>query len=68
MRLDNWLVWLCFGKWENIREEDVEPMAACAARFCGYVFDAMPKLLDGLEAEKLELDHEPPCWGTNAWS
>jgi hypothetical protein len=56
MRLANWQTWLCFGKWENIREEDMEPMAACAAKYCVFYFDAVPELLAGFEAETISPD------------
>ena len=58
MRLQNGISfgrWLGLGgtSWECLLPEEVEPACAMVIKFCGQFYDALPKLLKGLEFEKI---------------
>lgn len=40
-------------QWEYLMEEDVEPVCDAAIKFCGHFFEVAPKLLKGLEFDKI---------------
>jgi hypothetical protein len=44
---------LCGTTWEWLSEKDIEPACAAAIGFCRRFFDVAPKLLKGLEFEKI---------------
>lgn len=58
MSLQNYISfgrWLGLGgtSWECLLPEEVEPACDMAIKFCGQFYDALPKLLKGLEFEKI---------------
>ena len=48
--------WPCSGQWEYLMDSDVESACNAAIKHCGYSFEATPKLLKGLEFEKITLE------------
>jgi hypothetical protein len=53
MRLEQRMSWLCMNRWQYLAKEEVEPACAAAIKFCGRFFDVAPKLLKGLEFDKI---------------
>jgi hypothetical protein len=46
--------WLgTIGQWEYLTDEEVESACDAAINLCGYFFDVAPKLLKGLEFDKI---------------
>jgi hypothetical protein len=48
-----WLGITSQTQWEYLMEEDVEPACDAAIKLCGHFFEVAPKLLKGLEFEKI---------------
>jgi hypothetical protein len=44
---------ICHMQWEYLCNEDVTPACDCAVELCREVFDALPKLLYGIERDKV---------------
>jgi hypothetical protein len=40
-------------QWSYLVDEDIEPACDAAIKFCGYFFEVAPKLLKGLEFDKI---------------
>jgi hypothetical protein len=55
MELVPGIVWPCSGQWEYLLDSEIEPAVNAAIIHCGYFFDAVPKLLKGLEFDKIEV-------------
>ena len=51
--LSSGVAWL-ENRWEDVMEGDVEATCNAVIKFCGYFFEAAPKLLKGLEFDKIE--------------
>lgn len=45
--------WPCSWEWEYLTEEDIELACGETFKYCGYFFEAAPRLLKGLEYEKI---------------
>jgi hypothetical protein len=45
--------WPCSWEWEYLTEEDVELACGETFKYCRYFYEAAPKLLSGLEYEKI---------------
>jgi len=52
----SWLGITGATKWEYLMDEDVEPACDSAIKHCGHFFEVAPKLLKGLELEKITAD------------
>jgi hypothetical protein len=52
----SWLGICSQTQWEYLMEVDVEPACDAAIKFCGHFFEVAPKLLKGLEFEKITAD------------
>jgi len=48
-------VWPCSQEWEYLTDEDVELACGETFKYCRYFYEAAPRLLKGLEYEKLIL-------------
>jgi hypothetical protein len=44
---------ICHMQWEYLCNEDVAPACDCAVELCRDVFDALPRLLSGIERDKV---------------
>ena len=44
--------------WEYLVDEDVDAACDVAVKFCGHFFEVAPKLLKGIEMDKIS---EPVC-------
>ena len=44
---------ICPIQWEYLLDEDVGPACDCAVELCREFFDALPKLLSGIERDKV---------------
>ncbi|MGH7951238.1 MAG: hypothetical protein ACREFE_04880 [Limisphaerales bacterium] len=49
----SWLGITSQMQWQYLTEEDVEPVCSAVIKFCGRFFDVAPKLLKGLEFDKI---------------
>jgi hypothetical protein len=50
--------WLGLGgtSWECLQPEEVEPVCDMVIKFCGQFYDVLPKLLKGLELDKITIN------------
>jgi len=48
-----WLGICSQTQWQYLTKDDVEPASDAVIRLCGHFFDVAPKLLKGLEFDKL---------------
>ncbi len=53
MTLTPAIAWPCSGQWEHLMDGDVELACNAAIKHCGYLFEAAPRLLKGLEFENI---------------
>ena len=53
MRLEQHMRWLCFHRWTHLEKGEVAPVCDMAAKISGYFYEAVPKLLEGLECDKI---------------
>jgi len=53
MLLEQRMSWLCFHQLKHILNSEIDPACDAVMKFCGYFFDVAPKLLKGLEFEKI---------------
>jgi hypothetical protein len=56
----SWLGLTSQIQWEYLTEDEVEPACNEAIKFCNHFFKVAPKLLKGLEFEKLEMEIYQP--------
>jgi hypothetical protein len=56
MSFCSWLGVTSQTQWEYLMDDDVEPACDAAIKFCGHFFEVAPKLLKGLEFEKITAD------------
>jgi hypothetical protein len=56
MSFCSWLGVTSQTQWEYLMEEDVEPTCEAVINFCERFFEVAPKLLKGLEFEKITPD------------
>jgi len=53
MFLEERMSWLCFNELAHILKNEIDPACDTAMKLCGYFLDAAPKLLEGLEFDKV---------------